>query len=99
VERLYFGHSLLPTSTQDFVDSECWLNLLRPFIAVQSLCVFEKAWPAVELALRALSERGAAEILPELRTLFLEKPFEEAKKSIEPLISERGLTVHPYTAA
>ena len=98
VERLYFGHSL-PPSTQDFVDSEHWLNLFRPFIAVQSLCVPKKAWPRVELALRALSEPRATEVLPELRTLYLEEPPEEAKKSIESLISERGLTVQSYTAA
>jgi len=99
VERLYFRYNLPPPSTQDFVDSECWLNLFRPFIAVQGLCVPQKSWPRVGFALRALSERRATEVLPELRTLYLEEPFEEAKKSIESLISERGLTVQPYTAA
>ena len=100
VERLDFHCNQISLSTQEFqvVDPSLWLDLFRPFTAVQSLCVPKEVWPQVEPALRALTEEGATEVFPKLRTLFLEEPSEEDKKSIESLISARGLTVQPCTA-
>jgi len=97
VERLDFYCGPLSTSAREFVNPGRWLDIFRPFIAVQSLCVPNKVWLQVGPALRALAEESATEVFPGLRTLFLEEPFEEAKKSIESLISARRLTVQPYS--
>jgi len=97
VERLDFYCGPCSPSTREFVDPARWLEIFRPFIAVQSLFVPKEVWPAVEPALRALAEERATEVFPGLRTLFLEEPFKDAKKSIESLISARRLSVQPYS--
>ena len=79
------------------VPAPFWLEIFRPFIAVQSLRVAKEVWRRVVYALQLLTEERATEVFPELRTLFLEEPFEDAKISIESLISARRLTVQPYT--
>lgn len=95
VERLDFQGS---PYTQYFGTPTEWLIVFIPFIAVQSLHVPEETWHQMEPALHALTEERATEVFPLLRTLFLEEPFEEAKKSLELLISARRLTVKPCTA-
>ena len=80
------------------MDPARWLEIFRPLIAVQSLVVPKEEWPAVEPALRALTEERATEVFLGLRTFFLEEPFKEAKKSIEPLISARRPTVQAYSS-
>jgi hypothetical protein len=90
VERLDFHCDQRSPSSQGLVDPEHWLEIFRPFIAVQSLRVPKKVWSRVGPALQALAEEGATEVSPELRTLFLKEPFEEDKKSIESLIPRAG---------
>jgi hypothetical protein len=79
------------------MDPWYWLEIFRPFIAVQSLRVSKKSWRLLGPVLPALAEERATDVFPDLHTLFLEEPFEEDKKSIESLISARRLTVQPYT--
>ena len=98
VERLDFHCNQLSPSTQEF-DPIQWLGLFRPFTAVQSLYVSKKVWPQVGPVLQALIGESATEAFPELRTLFLEEPSEEAKKSIESFVAMRGLTIQPCTAS
>ena len=97
VERLDFHCDQRSPSSQGLVDPEHWLEIFRPFTAVQSLRVPKKVWSRVAPAMQALAKEGATEVFPELRTLFLEEPFEDDKKAIESLISARRLTVQPYT--
>ena len=99
VERLDFYCDQSSPLTQEFVVPIPWLVLFRPFIAVQSLYVSKKMWPQVGPVLQALIGERATEIFPELRTLFLEEPSEEAKKSIESFVAMRGLTIQPCTAS
>ena len=97
VERLDFSCNQLSPSTKKFMDPMLWLGLFRPFTAVRSLYVSKKVWPRVGPALQALIGERATEALPELRTLFLEEPFEYATKFIEPFIAARELAGHPVS--
>ena len=99
VERLDFHCGQFSPLKQEFVDPMPWLALFRPFTAVRSLYVSKKVWPRVGPVLQALTGESASEAFPELRTLFLEEPSEEARKSIETLVGMRGITIQPCTAS
>lgn len=92
VECLDFHGRRLYPAFRYHVDPQYWLEIFRPFIAVQSLRVSKESWRLLGPVLPALAEERATDVFPNLRTLFLEEPFEEDKKSIESLISARGLT-------
>jgi len=70
------------------MDSSQWLELFRLFVAVQSLHVSEGLVSPVARALQDLTGQTATEVLPVLRTLFLEglepsRPVHEAMKSFD----------------
>lgn len=69
-----------------------WLGLFHSFIAVESLHVTEYLGPFIASALREGTRRKAAEVLPALRSLFLEglDPSELVKGSIGGFIAARG---------
>jgi len=99
VERLeiYEGSFLRPEWVDD-MDSTQWLELLDPWTSVQSLHVSEELQPLVAPALQGLTGRRAAEMLPALRTLFLEGlQHGSVSESIEPFIAARKLFDHPVT--
>jgi len=69
-------------------DSLQWLELFRLFVAAQSLHVSERLVSPVARALQDLTGQMATEVLPVLRTLFLEGlqpsgPVHEAMKSFD----------------
>jgi hypothetical protein len=49
-----------------------WLDLLRPFVAVERLHISERLGPHVVPAFRELTGERATEMLPALHSLFLE---------------------------
>jgi hypothetical protein len=68
------------------MDSSQWLELLRLFVAAQSLFVSERLVSPVARAFQDLTEQMATEVLPVLRNLYLEGlepsgPVHEAIKS------------------
>ena len=73
-----------------------WLELLRLFIAVQSLYVSIRGMPLIMSALQELAEGRAMEVLPALRDLSVERtqPEEDATES---LVAARQLSFHPVT--
>jgi len=73
-------------------------ELLQPFITVKSLYVSKELWPQLGRSLRIWREM-AREVLPELRTLFLEEsqPSGSARRSIESFIALRQLSDRPIT--
>jgi hypothetical protein len=91
VEQLQFRE--FPSSWEDFkwkddpdMDSSQWLELFRLFVTVQSLYVSEGLVSSVARTLRDLTGQAAVEVLPVLRTLFVEGlepsgPVHEAMKS------------------
>jgi hypothetical protein len=89
VEQLELGKSrsecLWWTDDPD-MDSSQWLKLFRLFVSAQSLHVSERLVSPVARALRDLTGETAMEVLPVLRTLFVEGlqlsgPVHEAMKS------------------
>ena len=79
------------------MDSAQWLELFRLFVAAQSLHVSERLVSSVARALQDLTVQTATEVLPVLRSLFLEGlqpsgPVHEAIKSFD---SARQLSQQP----
>ena len=79
------------------MDSSQWLELFRLFVAAQSLHVSERLVSPVARALQDLTAQMATEVLPVLRSLFLEGlqpsgPVHEAIKSFD---STRQLSQQP----
>ncbi|KAH9992503.1 hypothetical protein BJV74DRAFT_950974 [Russula compacta] len=74
-----------------------WIELLEPFISVQSLSVFGELSPLVAHALQELSARRTTEVLPALRRLFLEQPSPSVSmwEDIELFIARRQHSNHP----
>jgi hypothetical protein len=102
VEHLYIQHSIYfrlgpPCHWQDDIEGSQWLELLRPFTAVNDLYVSKKFVPRIVPALQELVGERATEALPALRTLFLREmhssgPVQEA---IEQFVTARRLSSHP----
>jgi hypothetical protein len=97
VEELYIrerSHSIL--EWQDDIEGSQWLELLRPFTGVKSLCLPKEFAPHITPCLQELVGGMTTEVLPALQTLWLEKrhpgPFEEA---IEKFVAARHLSNHP----
>lgn len=87
--EIYEGSFLRPEWVDD-MDSTQWLELFDPWASVQSLHVSEELQPLVAPALQGLTGRRATEMLPALRTLFLEGlQHGSISESIEPFIAAR----------
>ena len=79
------------------MDSTLWLELFRLFVAAQILHVSERLVSPIARALQDLTGQMATEVLPVLRTLFLEGlessgPVHEAMK---PFVTARQLSDQP----
>lgn len=76
---------------QDEIVNVQWLGLFHSFIAVECLHVTEYLGPFIASALREVTRRKAAEVLPALRGLFLEglDPSELVKGSVGGFIAAR----------
>jgi hypothetical protein len=89
VEQLEISEllSMIPAWRDDpDMDSSQWLELFRLFVAAQNLYVSESLVSPVARALQDLTGQMATEVLPVMRTLFLEGlgpsgPVHEAMKS------------------
>jgi len=97
VERLEicggeYGHSL--DEWYGDIENTHWLELLHSFIAVERLHITEYLGSLLASALGEISARRAAEMLPVLRTLFLEErePSEFVQSAIRQFTSAQG---HP----
>jgi hypothetical protein len=79
------------------VDGTQWLELLRPFVTVENLCLSERLGP---LIVPVLTEEVATGILPELRNLFLEglgpsRSSQFVQEVVEPFIAARQVLGNP----
>jgi hypothetical protein len=87
-----------------FMNLGDWLELLQLFTAVKNLYLCKTLWPKLAPALQDLSGARVVEVLPELRTMFLEEPRGRAMGFIESFATARRLSGHPvavqrYTAS
>ena len=96
VERLDICCDHLPISTES-MDPWRWVELFQPFMNLQNLYVSRKMWPLLAPTMQDLTGERAAEVLPQLRTLFLEEleEFEQVWESIEPFIAARRHSDQP----
>lgn len=78
-----------------FMNLGVWLELFQSFIAVENLYLCKDLWPKFAPALQDLSEERVVEVLPELRTLYLEEPRGRAMRFIEPFITARRISGRP----
>jgi hypothetical protein len=80
----------------DNVESGRWLNLFRPFSAVERFIISRKFVPCVARALKELGD-GVTEVLPALRALKLENPLpsEPIQEMIRQFVTARELAGHP----
>jgi hypothetical protein len=79
VERLYIldAEFLRPCWQDDINEEESsqWLELLRPFTAVNDLYLYREFVPYFAATLQELGTENVAEVLPALQRIFLEDPW------------------------
>ncbi len=83
------------------IQTNQWLRLLRPFIAVRNLYLSEKIVPLIAPALRELVGGRVTEMLPVLQCLFLEELQASGLvwETISPFLSARRISTHPIDAS
>jgi F-box-like len=87
---------------QEDIESNQWVELLDPFTAVKDLHVSQELVPHITAALRELvAGESATEILPALRSVFLEEPLPlgPAQEAIGQFVAARQLAGHPINVS
>ena len=106
VEHLYIQdlpiHSVSEPSWQEDIEGSQWLELLRPFTAVNDLYISKKFVPRIVPALQELVGERATEALPALQILFLREmhssgPVQEAIEQF--VTARRQLSSHPIAVS
>jgi len=100
VERLHLhGKAFSSLLDPPDIDPTRWLELFRPFVAVQNLYISKKLEPLITPALQTLTGERSTEVLPELRTLLLKGPQPSESGSVmqtmQTFITARRLFDHP----
>ena len=87
-----------PLDWEDDLDHTQWLEIFRPFIAVQSLHI-DGLDLLIAPALQELTGVRVMEVLPALRNLFVTnlEPSGSVRQTIEPFITARRLSNQPVT--
>jgi hypothetical protein len=85
----------------DNIENNQWLELLRPFTAVESLYISKEFVPGITAALQELGRERITEVLPTLQNLFLEglRRSGPVQESIGLLIAARQLLGHPIAVS
>ena len=92
VDDLSINARDLPAGGKDFMDDSEWLELFRPFTAVETLHVSEMSARYVSRRLEYVTEDMSAEMLPILHSLYLE---DEPLTSVERFVAVRRRFNHP----
>jgi hypothetical protein len=83
---------------QDDIESGQWLELLQPFTAVKDIYIYQDFAQHIAPALQELVEEGETEILPALKTLFIDKAHLSGP-AIEHFVAARQLSGHPIAVS
>ena len=91
------GEQNLQVESQEVIESMEWLELFRPFTAVQGLYVSKKLGPLIAQALQELTRERVTEVLPSLQSLSLGgfKPSGVIQGLLEPFFTARQLSGRP----
>jgi len=100
VENLYIHgeiSGILDWHPDEDIENTEWLELLRPFIALKNLYLFEEFTPCIASALEDLNESSITELLPSLQSIFLQglQPSGAIQDGIRQFVAARRLTSHP----
>jgi len=99
VERLDIrGDECLLPDWQENINSTQWLDLLRPFIAVERLHISERLGPLIVDALQELARERTITVLPVLQSLFFEGLLPSVpgiRDAIDPFIAARHISGLP----
>jgi hypothetical protein len=105
IKRLY----ILKSANRDLywvrdVESSQWLDLLRPFTAVEDLYLSQIFSPHIVPALHGISGEGTTEVLPSLQNLFLERPLRPSppgpvEEAIEQPVTALNLAGRPIAVS
>ena len=101
VEHLYIQSGFLGMHWQDDIENSQWMELLHSFTAVKGLYIYQYFAPLIAPALQELVGEGVTEVLPALRTLFLDKtlPSRPVQEGIGQFVAARQLAGHPITVS
>ena len=88
-----------PSCWQDDVENTLWLDLLRPFTAVNNLYLSEEFVPRIAPALQELVGGRTTDVLPTLENIFLmgSLPLGPLCEGIVKFVAARLLANHPVT--
>jgi hypothetical protein len=88
-----------PPRWQDDVENTVWLDLLRSFVAVKNLYLWDKF--RIAPALQELVEERTTEVLPTLENIFLRRSQSSGPihEGVERFIASRRLTNHPVAVS
>jgi hypothetical protein len=98
VERLYIDHEYSQLVWKnDAIEDTLWLELLRPFTAVENLYLPKEFAPGIAAGLQELVEGRITEVLPSLQNIFVEglEPSGPFQENIEQFVAARQLSGHP----
>jgi hypothetical protein len=86
---------------QDDVEDTLWLEVLRPFVAVKNLYIFEEFAPRIAPALQELVGARTTDVLPTLENIFLAglQPSGPLQEGIEKFVAARQLISHPVAVS
>jgi hypothetical protein len=85
---------------QEDIESNQWLELLHPFIAVKDLHMSQEFVPRItEALLELVAGENVTEVLPALRSVFFEEPLPlgPVQEAIGQFVAARQLAGHPIT--
>ena len=102
VDQLYIVEDASPRLRwQDDIESSQWLELLHPFSSVTGLYISQEFAPRIGPVLQELAGEGVTEVLPALRTLFLEDlpPSGPVLETIGQFVAARKLAGHPVSVS
>ena len=99
VEWLAIFSNMLQMDFPDDLDHTQWLEIFRPFIAVQSLDIFFGLDELIAPALQELTGERVMEVLPALGRIYIpdRDPPEPVRQVLEPFITARQLANRPVT--
>ncbi|KAI0277926.1 caspase domain-containing protein [Russula aff. rugulosa BPL654] len=83
----------------DAIENILWLELLRPFAAVENLYLSKEFAPGIAVALQELS--GITEVLPRLQNIFVEglERLGPLQENIGQFVATRRLSGHPIAVS
>jgi hypothetical protein len=87
---------------QEDIESNQWLELLHPFIAVKDLHMSQEFVPRItEALLELIAGENVTEVLPALRSVFFEEPLPlgPIQDAIGQFVAARQLAGHPITVS